>query len=885
MASLLLATKLRIPPASQHAVQRPRLVDQLERDIPHYKLVLLSAPAGYGKTTLLAQWARFSRFPVAWLSLSDEDNDVERFFRYLVTAWEEACPSVRDSSLGLLLDSKAPDLDTVLTWFINVANDLPDHLGFVLDDFQLIDEPEIDSALAFLVDHLPAKVHFVFAGREAPRLPLARYRARQELLELRSDDLHFRLDETSDFLNQRMGLDLGPAEIEALQARLEGWIAGIQLAALTLRRRDGGDAVDVRGTHRYIADYLSEDVLAQRPRHVQRFLLQTGILDRLNGSLCDAVTGRNDGARMLEQLERENLFLVALDDRREWYRYHRLFADFLRAELGRRHPDGIRRLHSRAARWFHEHAEAEPALRHAVDSRDVELVIEIAEQSVFGKIVGGELREVQRWLSWMPTDWDRLYPEVGVYRAALALATGSFDDCTRRLIQIEQQLAHDESDEGRRRAASVPALRCFMACFQNDLASAEIYADQALRALPLNDFNFRPGIYGALGDTYRRNGYWKEAEQSYLKLLDYEHAQAFRVESAHLFGALADLDLRRGRLRSAAGYWRKAQAAIEEPDNRGTYPLPVIGWVYVRMADLLYEWNELADAAQYLTRGLERAELAGDVRTLIAGHLVAARLKLTQGDVASATESLERVRLLLESSPFPDWASRFERVQLELWLVQGKLRAAANWADELPPADTLSGQEEAEFLQLAIARVRIIKGDDESVAEALRLLQSLAQSAEAEGRMGIQIEALALRALAHWRRGEQPRALLSLEHALRLAEPEDYARLFADLGAPMARLLQHARSRAVMPEYVGRLLAAFGDVDVPGQSTIVEPLTKREQEILALLAAGLTNQEIADHLSISSQTVKKHTGNIYGKLGARSRTEAVALARDLELLT
>jgi LuxR family maltose regulon positive regulatory protein len=883
MASLLLATKLGIPPASQHAVQRPRLIDRLERDIPHYKLVLLSTPAGYGKTTLLAQWARSSRIPVAWLSLSDEDNDIERFFRYLVTAWEAVRPSVRESALGLLLDSKAPDLDTVLAWFINVANDLPDHLAFVLDDFHLIDESGIDNALAFLVDHLPAKVHFVFAGREAPRLPLARYRARQELLELRSDDLHFRLDETTDFLNRQMGLELGPAEIESLQARLEGWIAGIQLAALTLPHRDRGDAFDVRGTHRYIADYLSEDVLAQRPRHVQRFLLQTSILDRLNGSLCDAVTGKNDGARMLEQLERENLFLVPLDDRREWYRYHRLFADFLRAELGRRHPEGIHRLHGQAARWFHEHAEAELAFRHAVDGRDIELVVDVAEDYLFSKIVGGELRDVQRWLSWIPTEWDLLYPEVGIYRAALALATGSFDDCTRRLNQIEQQLANDES--GKCRAASVPALRCFMACFQNDLPSAEIYADQALQALPLDDFNFRPGIYGALGDTYRRNGYWKEAEEWYLKLLDYGHARAFRAESAHLFGALADLDLRRGRLRSAAGYWKKAQAAIEEPDNRGTYSLPVIGWVYVRLADLLYEWNELAEAERYLARGLERAELAGDVRTLIAGHLVAGRLKLTAGDMAAATESLELVRPLLESAPFPDWASRFERLQLELWLAQGKLRTAANWADERPPADTLQGQEEAELLRLAMTRVQIIKGDDQSLGEALTLLHSLAQAAEAEGRMGIQIEALALRALAHWRRGDRPSALMSLERALRLAESEDYTRLFADLGASMARLLQHARSRAVMPEYVGRLLAAFGAVDVPGQSTLTEPLTKREHEILALLAAGLTNQEIADQLVISPQTVKKHTGNIYGKLGARNRTEAVTLARDLDLLS
>ena len=517
MASLLLATKLGIPPQSRHLVHRTRLVELLEREVPQRKLILVSAPAGYGKTTLLAQWARSSHFPVAWLSVSDEDNDFERFFRNMVAAWEEVRPSVRESPLGVLLGVKSPEPDAVLGWFINVANDLPDHLVIVLDDIHVIDEPAIYTALAFLLDHLPPKLHFVFAGREEPALPLARLRARQELLELRTVDLHFQVDETADFLNRQMRLDLDPDGIEPLQTQLEGWIAGIQLAALTLQRRRGkAEPFVVSGKHRFIADYMSEDVLAHLPNHVQRFLLQTSILDRLTGDLCDSVTGKEGGGRMLERLERENLFLVPLDDRREWYRYHRLFADFLREELARRHPDGIRRLHGRAARWFQAHDLPEPAFRHAVDADDIELVIDIANRYLYAKIVGGELRDVQRWLGWLPTEWDLAYPVIGLYRAGLALVTGSFDDCIRRLNQLEQQLAKDESGDAQRHLAGVTVLRCFIACFQNDLSQAEIYADQALQVLPADDLNFRPGIYGALGDTYRRNGYWKEAQCWYL---------------------------------------------------------------------------------------------------------------------------------------------------------------------------------------------------------------------------------------------------------------------------------------------------------------------------------------------------------------------------------
>jgi LuxR family maltose regulon positive regulatory protein len=817
MDTVLLATKLRIPPQPHRALRRSHLIDALERGIPHYKLVQIAAPAGYGKTTLLVQWARASRFPVVWLLIGTEDNDIERFLRCLLTAWEQVQPGIRESPVGMLLGGMSPDREAVLAAFINAVNDVAEHLVFVLDDYHLIDDPSIHQALTFLLDHLPPKLHVVLAGRAEPSLPLARYRAKGELLELRAADLRFSLDETADFVKE-IGLDLSYNEVIRLQAQLEGWIVGLQLVGLTLQRGLVGPGnLLISGRHRFIADYLNEDVLAQLPEATRQFLLQTSILDRLCGSLCDAVRGienetlniekspaQTDHAQfsmfnsqfILEQLERANLFLMPLDDNRVWFRYHSLFADFLHAELNRHHSDQVVQLHRRAARWYLAHDLPELAFRHAVDGDDVELVIELAEQYVPLKLACGEFKLVERWLTSIPEAWYSSHPMLGIAQVAFLLFIGAYDAGARSLDRVEQRLVVAESEDRQWQLARVTAVRCFIACFENDLAAAETFADQGLRDLPEDDLAYRADIYHALGDTYRGNGRWEQARASYLNVLDLTFTPVFRIRSAHVFGALADLELRLGRLRGAAAYWRKALAVIQDRATWGSFPLPLIGWVYIRMGEILYEWNELDAANDHLSQGLERAELGGDVRALIAGYLLASRLKLTAGDISAAEEYLERARPLVESAAFPDWIGRFGRLQLELWLAQDRLRAAVDWADELLRGDALEGRAESEMAQLALARVLIVKGDSSSLDRARALFERLMAAAETEGRMGIQIEALTLQALAHWRRGEHSGALTVLERALRLAAPEGYVRLFSDLGR---RWLDCCRKRALAP--------------------------------------------------------------------------------------
>ena len=906
----LLETKLYVPRSRRGLVPRPRLSERLDRGTAS-KLTLVSAPAGFGKTTLLTEWLTAGPAgpaggrAAAWLSLDRADNDPASFWTYVIAALRTAASGVGESALALLQAPRPPPIETVLTVLLNDLSAAAAGIVLVLDDYHVIDARDVQDEMAFLLDHLPPWLHVVIASRADPALPLARWRARGELAETRAADLRFTPDEAASYLNEMMGLQLTARDVAALEARTEGWIAALQLAALSMQGRDdvAGFIAGFAGDDRYVVDYLAEEVLARQPDRVQAFLLQTSILGRLSGPLCDAVTGQGGGKAMLEALDRGNLFLVPLDDRRRRYRYHHLFADVLQARLLDEQPGQVPDLHRRASAWYQQNGEPSAAIGHALAAGDFGRAADLVELAIPAMRRTRQEATVHGWLEVLPLgvlpdEVVRVRPVLSVHFAGALLSGGEFEGVEARLRDAERWLdattaRHEgaparpaemvvaDEEEYRRLPAEIEVYRSALALAQGDVPGTVRHARRALDLSPADDHLIRASAAGFMGLASWASGDLEAGHSAYAECMAGLRRAGYIADTFGCAIAMADIRLVQGRLGAAMRTYEQAlQRAAEQsgPVLRGTADM------HVGMSEVHRERGDLPAATQQLLRSQELGEHIGLPQNPYRWRVAMARIRQAEGDLGGALDLLNEAERLYVGDFFPN-VRPVPAVKARVWIAQGRLGEALGWVREqgLSVEDDLSYLRE--FEHITLARVLLARSQGEPVREAIRLLERLLPAAEQGDRTGHVIEILVLRALAHQTLRDIPAALADLERAVTLAEPEGYVRVFADEGAPMASLLRAAAKQGTAANYVRRLLAAVSETGQHSlvRQALIDPLSERELEVLRLLGTELDGPAIARELMVSLSTVRTHTKHIYAKLAVTNRRAAVRRAAELDL--
>ncbi len=907
----VLGTKLHLPSPRRRLVQRARLTDQLGAEAGGGpRLVLVAAPAGFGKTTLLTQWLASAENPqrrVAWLALDPGDADVRIFLTHLVAAIQTTEPEAGVDALAMLEAGGATPTDAVLVSLINDLDILAGPTVLALDDYHVIDAAAVHEAVTFLLDNLPPQVTLAITTRADPPLPLSRLRARGELVEVRAADLRFTTDEAEAFLNEVMGLGLEPALVAALETRTEGWAAGLQLAALSARTHAGatGGSGDVAGfveafsgSHRFVLDYLVEEVLDRQPDEVRAFLLDTSVLDQLTGGLCDALTGRSDGQSMLETLERENLFVVALDDERRWYRYHHLFADALGARLAARHTDRVGKLHAAASRWLAENGLLADAIRHAIASGDHEHtadLIELAEADLRRRRQDRTLRD---WLVTLPDDVVRHRPLLATFMGWSRLSEGDFDGVEAWLDVAEAGLdtmpqptvptagpladaARDREGEVRSLPAMIEVYRASVAQARGDVDGTVSHARRALALAGPEDHFPRGAAAGFIGLAAWADGDLSTAVDTFTEAVGSLHAAGMVTDELGATVVLANMWLARGRPVEARRLYERAVAVAE------SHPGPVLsstGDLHVGLADILREQGDLDAAAQHIDVARELGDRASLLENRHRWYTAMAALLQARGDLDGAIAMLDQAEPLFLPGYFPD-VRPIAATRARVWIVQGRLDDARAWARQRGVAPTDPPTYLAEYDQLTLARLLVAEGDGRG---ALQLLDRMLDAARAAGRDGSVVEAGLVRALAHHANGDAHSAAADLATALASGVPAGYCRLFLDEGQPMADLLGKVARTAAhsVQTHAEHLLAAAHRPSAPAPTTPAseEGLSERELGVLRLLATELSGPEIARHLFVSVNTLRTHTKHIFTKLDVNTRRAAVRRAADLGLL-
>ena len=904
----ILATKLYIPQPRTNVVRRPRLIERLNEGLDR-KLTLISVSAGFGKTTLVSEWVTGCGLPVAWVSLDEGDRDAKRFFNYFIAALQTITENFGENILSALNSQHSPSVESILTVLLNEISALPHKCIVVLDDYHAIGTKWIDEALRFLLEHLPSQMHLVIATREDPQLSLSRLRARGHMTELRAFDLRFTPDETATFLNQVMGVTLSEADLYALECRTEGWITGLKLAALSMQGRQDIPAFirAFAGDNRYIVDYLVEEVLQRLPDQVRSFLLQTSILARLNGSLCDAVTGQKDGNARLESLERGNFFLIPLDDRRHWYRYHHLFADVLLARLTTDRPDQVVILHKRASLWYEQHGSVEAAIHHALAGKDFARAADLVELAIPTLRNNRQEAEVLHWLRALPNGLIQSRPVLSVGYAGALLSNGELEDVEDRLRDAEHLLeTATDTDDGpnavkmvvldkeelRLLPGTIAMYRAGMALMLGDIPNTIAYAQQVLDLLPLHDQLQRGAATALLGLAAWRAGKLKEAHRMFADGIAIVQLAGAKADAINGVIALAEIRIAQGKLRQAKSIYEKGLQFSEEqgePEIRGTADL------LVGLSELYLEFNDLNTARNHLLKSKVQGERSGFPANRFRWYVAMAQIETGLGNLDGALDLLIEAEGLYVNDFFSN-VRPISAMKARLWIRQGRLGDSFDWSREqgLSSGDDLHYLRE--FEHITIARLLLAQYKDDRahsiLLEAMGLLERLLQAAEEGERTGSIIEILILQAMSYYLQGDLLLALVPLERTLKLAEPEGYIQIFLKEGQPMEELLEAALKQGISLVYASRLRAAFGRAaggapvknELSGK-LLYEPLSERECDVLRLLGTDLSGPEIARELMISLNTLRSHTKNIYDKLEVNNRRAAVRRAEKLGLLS
>jgi LuxR family maltose regulon positive regulatory protein len=896
MAETILKTKLHIPTSRAEVVTRPDLQSRLENvTLPGFTLV--SAPAGFGKTTLLSTWSETASRPVAWVSLDESDNDPVQFLTYLSAALMTVHPEVGDDAIAALESPQPPAIDALLALIINDIADFDGPLTLVLDDYHLITSETVHQAVSLAIERLPANMHLVVATRLDPPFPLGRLRASGRMTEFRARDLRFSLEETCTFLRDMMDLELTETELERLDARTEGWVAGVQMAALSMQGKQDFTAFmdGFEGSNRYILDYLVEEVLEQQPRELQQFLMQTSILRKMNGELCDYLTGEKGGRETLHRLEDANLFLIALDDKREWYRYHHLFSGLLSHRLSKDSPDLVRESHIRASSWNENHGYLLEAMHHAQASGDVRLIIDLLEANALDLIYRGANQTLSRWLGELPRDEVASRPQLSLAQAWAAVFNGDMKATERFLDQAQSALALQKSPGKLARSETegqIESIHAYLAWFRADVSCAREHSVKALQLLPQKESFTRAWVMQVYGAMLRSTGRLEESSTPLLEAVQMSR----RLGSLHLMldtvWELTVLEYLQGKLHSVNKRCDETFAQLQGDRQYARRRLPALSYIHGRKAMTLLEWNEQPAALEHARKGADLAQRWGMVDAIVQCNSILARVLRAQGDFEGSLEALALAKQA--SGSISKWyVQMLEAHEAITYLATGSLPAVKQWIDRCGIETHGDVEFPRDFEYRVLARLLLgyaaLEGSPPS-RDLLSLLEKLETMYERNGAVTPLLETLIMKAIVLDLQGEFEPGTQTIDRALNLGQPEGFIGTFLMFSNHLRRMLARQPESGVPSPYRSAILAAINPTAyrpkaVSGSAPVlIEPLSDRELDVLRYLNSSLTSSEIADELYIAVSTVRSHIKSIYQKLGVHRRMEAVERAREFDLL-